>query len=424
MAVLPAAAPDARRMLRRSYVLALTYMTAFNVATPILPLYLAERGASPWLVGAMISTSGLIPLLLGVHVGALVDRYGVVATTRLSAAFFCASIVPLLTQPNAWTAAILYGVINLGHLGMTVANQASVAQWSTPSTRASAYGYFTFWVSAGNVIGPIAGGYTAERLGFAAAFVLMLAFSTFSVAMSSRIIEPAAPGERTVSLANAHTAAIGLLRLPGMAMVMFIAFLIIVPQSLKQTYYPLFLREHAFGKSLIGVIFAINHIAAMTVRPALGELIRRYGAARVLIAATLLGSVGFALIPTLPVLWAQILATIFLGASMGFTQPITMSLTAGAVDAGKLGVALGVRLTVQRVGMIAGPLLFGIGVARWGVGAGFYGAVIVLGITTMIVARFADRIAAVTDRGRRRAADAGRPEDVPAPLAAGQPGRA
>jgi len=409
-------------MLRRSYVLALAYMTAFNVATPILPLYLAEKGASPWLVGAMISASGLIPLLLGVHVGALVDRYGVVATTRLSALFFCASIVPLLLQPGAWTAAILYGVINLGHLGMTVANQTSVAQWSTPATRAKAYGYFTFWVSAGNVIGPIAGGFVADRFGFVAAFVIMLVVSAFSIAMSTRIIEPPAPAERTVSLANAHTAALGLLCLPGMAMVMFIAFLIIVPQSLKQTYYPLFLREHDFGKSLIGIIFAINHVAAMTVRPMLGELIRHHGAARVLIAATLFGSVGFTLIPTFPVLWAQFLATSFLGVSMGFTQPITMSLTAGAVDAGKLGIALGVRLTVQRVGMIAGPLLFGVGVARWGIGAGFYGAVIVLGVTTLIVARAAGRITAVTSRGRPSSPETTRADEVPAPMA-GQPGR-
>ncbi|MBM3449592.1 MAG: MFS transporter [Armatimonadetes bacterium] len=401
---------EARPMLLRSFILVCTYNLSFNIAGPILPLYMASKGASPWLVGILLSATGILPLLFGIHVGALVDRYGITRVARTSSVLYLASALPLLTLPDPWIATLLFGLIHLAQQGLTVGTQASVAEWSTPATRAGAYGQYGFWVAAGNIAGPLIGGVLADHFGFIAAFGGMSATAAAAIAMTLHLCDPPRPRDGAITLSTAHSAALRVMRIHGLTTVLGIAFVAIGTQSLLQTYYPLFLEERGFTKSSIGTLFAIAHVASMVIRPLVGVFVDRFGSVRILMAATIIGSLGFGVIPCLDGLAAQAFASCLMGISTGFTQPITMTLIAGAVPPDMLGVALAVRLVAQRLSQVVGPIAFSAAVARYGLGAVFYGAAIILSLATAVIGRASPKLSQV---GRP---DATRPASSPAEL--------
>jgi MFS family permease len=395
---------EARRMLLRSFVLVCAYNLSFNIAGPILPLYMASRGASPWLVGILLSATGILSLIFGIHIGALVDRYGLTRVARVSSVLYLASTAPLILQPDPWTTTLLFALIHLSQQGLTVGTQASVAEWSTPATRAAAYGQYGFWVSAGNIAGPLVGGFLADHFGFVAAFTGMNLVVVASIAMTLRLSDPPRPRGDAIRLATAHAAAMQVIRIRGMTTVLGIAFVAIGTQSLLQTYYPLYLEGQGFRKSSIGTLFAIAHVASMVIRPLVGVFVERYGAVRILMAATLIGSAGFGIIPALAGFGPQAIATCLMGISTGFTQPITMTLIAGAVRPDMLGIALAVRLVAQRLSQVVGPIAFSAGVATYGLGAAFYGASMLLVAATGMIVRAAPKLAGVGAAGRSRPA--------------------
>jgi MFS-type transporter involved in bile tolerance (Atg22 family) len=68
-----------------------------------------------------------------------------------------------------------------------------------------------------------------------------------------------------------------------------------------------------------------------------------------------------------------------MGASLGFTQPLSMSLLAESVAHQFWGAAFGIRQSVQRLGSIISPFGFGAVSAARGIESAFYlGALVLL----------------------------------------------
>jgi MFS family permease len=89
--------------------------------------------------------------------------------------------------------------------------------------------------------------------------------------------------------------------------------------------------------------------------------------------------------PLLRHVWSFILASGLMGASLGFTQPLTMSLMVESVGAELWGVAFGMRQGVQRIASIVSPILFGLVTTASGVEAAFFlGSAALLGAVPII----------------------------------------
>ena len=74
-----------------------------------------------------------------------------------------------------------------------------------------------------------------------------------------------------------------------------------------------------------------------------------------------------------------------MGASLGFTQPLTMSLMVESVAAELCGVALGIRQGVQRLGAILSPMVFGVVTAAFRIEWAFFlGSAALLGAVPIV----------------------------------------
>src|SRR5437016_7420674 len=63
-------------------VLQILSTAAWYVAAPFIPLYLASQGTPVGVIGAIIGFSGVVPLLIALHAGALVDERGPALVTK------------------------------------------------------------------------------------------------------------------------------------------------------------------------------------------------------------------------------------------------------------------------------------------------------------------------------------------------------
>jgi len=388
---------DVESLLRLNNTLLILSNGAWYLVAPFIPLYLASQGASVSVVGIVIGVSGVMPLLLSIHAGALVDERGPMVVVKSSVILFALAAAVLTGLHGVWAVAVAYTLMGVANIGFAVAPQAIVAAASSPAARVRNYGYYGLYNSAGAVIGPIVGGFVAGHFGYTAAFALLglLTLPTFAVAASMRGI-PAVP-RPAVSLATAHTLVGAIVRQPGVGALLFISSIVMCGQTLKQSFFPIYLHKVGLSATLIGMVVAADSLSSMVVRSFLSRGVAHLGYASLLLGGTALAGVALGVTPLLRQFWPLVFGSALMGASIGFTQPLTMSLMVEAVAAELLGVAFGIRQSVQRVAAIVSPIVFGLVITAFGIESGFY-----LGAATLVGA--VPFMARMTGHLRRRPA--------------------
>jgi len=371
-----------------TYAFSFTYVLVWNIATPFIPLYLTAHGATPTAVGIAVSLSSLLPLFFAVHVGALVDAHGSAPVGKWSVATEAIACAILAAVPSMTGVAVGYALLGLGNLGLTVATQIAVAEFSAPAARASNYGYYSSWISAGMVLGPIVGGVLVDFQGYPAVFISVLVLMIPSFVLASLVKPRVRPSSPATGVWTAHHSARSILGLPGVGLILFISFMVISGQSLRQSFYPLYLQTVGLSPTLIGVIIGAGSLTSMLVRPFIGRAVSAFGYAPLLAGATGLAMVSIGITPLLGSFAPLALASAGLGVSIGVTQPLTMSLMADAVTADLWGLAMGIRQTVQRLGTVATPVAFGVLVTWYGIGSSFYLGALTMGVAMLVILRF------------------------------------
>jgi MFS family permease len=345
---------------------------AWYVAAPFIPLYLTSQGTPVGVIGGIIGFSGVVPLLIALHAGALVDERGPALVTKGAVLLYALAGVILTALRAVWPVAIAYALMGIANIGFAVGSQALVAAASTPATRVRNYGYYSLWNSAGAVIGPVIGGLITARFGYRTAFALvwLLMIPSFAIAGAFRRV-PVVPG-RTVSFAMAHRFAGTILRRRGVGAALFISFMVVCGQTLQQSFYPLYLSKVGLSPALIGIVIATISLGSMVVRSSLSRGVEWFGYSGLLLGATTLLAVSLGITPLLRQFWPLIFGSGLMGASLGFTQPLTMSLMVESVGAEFWGVAFGIRQGVQRMGAILSPIVFGFVTTAFGVESAFF----------------------------------------------------
>jgi MFS family permease len=389
---------DARAVLRLNNTVQLLSNGAWYVAIPFFPLYLVSQGASPGVVGAIVGLAGIVPLAISIHAGALVDDRGPVPVYAASTILFGVGGFVLMATHGVTAAGVAYALMAIANIGFAVAAQAIVAVASTDETRIRNFGYYSLWNSAGAVAGPVVGGFVAARFGYAAAFSALWILMLPSLAVVCVIRGVPAPPRRAARLAAAHTLVGTILRGRGVGAILFVSGMMVCAQQLQNTFYPLYLQAISMPAALIGLVVAAVSLATMAVRTLLAGGVAWLGSGRSLLIAMVVAAAAFLAVPMTHNFWALLAVSGLMGASVGFTQPLTMSLLVECIAAEFWGVALGIRQSVQRVAAIISPFAFGAASAARGVDAAFYAGAAVFFGAAGIMTRFAGEMGRRGDR--------------------------
>lgn len=359
-----------------------SYVSSY-MRIPVVPLFAQKLGATTVMVGLINAAFLLMAGLFSFPLGAYSDRLGRkpliaggLAASAASAFLLAASSSPLQ----------LFGIYSLFGLALAAIGptlMATVADISPPTHLGRSYGWFTTALYAGMSLGPAAGGWLAQRLGFRPAFVLSGLFLSVVAGLAGKYLPARTAAHSAARLpdwsqafreirGNHHLLGCWLATLGGcFALGMFI------------TFAPLFLHDRGLSVAQIGVVFAVQGLVNALSRIPLGRLsdalARRWPQA---VAGLLLvggAMAGFGLCHTLP---QFLTAAVFLGASMGLAFTAIGALIAEVVPPGARGLAMGGYNTCIYLGMMASSALMGGVIKR----IGFPGSYLLTGVFLVLAA--------------------------------------
>jgi predicted MFS family arabinose efflux permease len=250
--------------------------TGMGIILPLLPFYSQRLGATPFLVGALVSVYAVCQLVAGPIVGILSDRYGRRKVLLVSQIGTLAGFVVLALAPNL-TLVFLARIIDGLTFGNISVAHAYAAEHSTPETRKQALGATSGAIGTGLVVGPALSGFLAPY-GSTAPVWAAAALSLISILATVALLPPDASEPLYLQPIPERKAAWTMLgmRYAWSVLALLIVFFFVNSMFLSQVGLFLSARftwnGHAFGARELGWVFVYVGIINIIVQ---GLLITR-----------------------------------------------------------------------------------------------------------------------------------------------------
>jgi MFS family permease len=344
-----------------------------------ISLYALSLGSSAFVVGILMGLYAFLPMLLAVAAGRLTDRIGVRKPMLVgSCGVAIAAALPCLLSgiaPLFVTTALLGASFML----FQVATQNATGMFGHPSERAKHFAMLALGYSISGFCGPLVSGLMIDHASFTGTFALLALLPLIPVAVLSRDILKL-PGPRPVAVDTPSGGVAELFRNRHLRRVFVVNALLAVAWDLHSFFIPIYGATIGLSASRIGVILAAFAAATFVVRLFMGWIARRFSEFGVLATALFVAATAYALFPFVKEVGPLMALSFALGLALGSAQPMVMSLLHSIAPAGRMGEAVGVRMSIINASTFAMPLLFGavgstLGLAPvfWSIGAALAG---------------------------------------------------
>lgn len=362
-----------------------------NISGLIIPLWVSTFGASATVVGLVFGARHILPLLLSIHGGALMDRLG---TRRVMLIFAVVNAaVPLFfpALPYVWAAIFLQMIAGLATSMGWMGAQTLIGQVMQGS--AVHAGRLTLALRLGHLVGPPVVGLTWDLGGAWAAFTVMSVWASFGFFSAIALPKPdaATASVEKVSVSDLlprlsdYVAAFRMLAVSAILFVAIVTMMRNAGNVVQTGFYVVYLDEvYGLSGTLIGVL-----TSAAAVVGGVGSLsvswLLRFCSAHWLLVATVVGSVVFICVtPLLGSFVFLLIASALRGASLGISQPLMISILSKAAGSKVQGTSVGLRNTANRFSGFVVPLFMGVLIDLVGLANGFYAIGIVV-VTLLII---------------------------------------
>ena len=344
-----------------------------------ISLYALSLGSSTFVVGTSMGLYAFLPMLLAVAAGRLTDRIGLrkpmlvgSCGVAIAAALPCfvSGIAPLF---------VTTALLGISFMLFQLATQNATGMFGHPSERAKHFAMLAMGYSVSGFCGPLVSGLMIDQAGFAGTFALLALLPLIPVGILSWNLLKL-PGPRPVAEDSAPGGVAALFRNRHLRRVFIVNALLAVAWDLHSFFIPIYGATIGLSASRIGVILAAFAAATFIVRLFMGWIARRFSEFEVLAAALFVAATAYALFPFVKEVGPLIALSFALGLALGCAQPMVMSLLHNIAPAGRMGEAVGVRMSIINASTFAMPLLFGavgstLGLAPvfWSIGAALAG---------------------------------------------------
>lgn len=341
-------------------------------------LFALKLGASPALAGTVVAMFAVVPMMLSVGAGRLIDRAGprrpvAVALSALTASMLLPFFLPALG--TLLVSSVLAGVsFMLLHIGMN----SVIGAHGRPEERAVNFSWLALSFSVSNSAGPLVAGYAIQGFGHAVAFAVLAVSPAIGLALLAlrgaplpRPQHAPASGERRL---------LDLVRVPGLRRTFIVSGMLATGWDLYGFLMPLYGTRLGIEPAQIGIIMSTFALATLVVRLALQVLIRRVRQWLLIAGSMSIAASSYLLFPFVSSVPSLIALSFVLGLGMGCSQPVIMSLLYEASPPGRQSEAVGVRTTMINASQTFIPLASGalssvLGIAPlfWALSAILYG---------------------------------------------------
>jgi len=344
------------------------------------PLYLQQWGADPVMIGGIFGAMGIAMAVSQIPAGYLSDRYG--ARSLMWASW-------LLGTTSAWMMAlaktlpvfvvglILYGLTSFVMAPMNSYITKVRGNWSVGRALTFCSGLYNL----GAVLGPVTGGFIADRLGLRTVYLIaavIFVISTLIILFASKNPEPHHADQESSNN-------MGLLKNSRFLMFLGITLVTMFALYLPQPFTPNFLQnQQGFSLTTIGLFGAIGSLGNAFATLALGSLRP--------IVGFLVGQA-----------WVLLFSIIYLSADLPFwfgfgyffiggyrlCRSMVLAIARTLVHPRQTGLAYGMVETMNAIAIVVAPVLAGILYRRnpylnYSVSIGLISAVILLNLFILV----------------------------------------
>lgn len=159
----PGATPAQRRSspLLPIFLIVAVDILGFTIILPLLPFYSERLGASPTIIGALVSTYAVCQLIAGPILGQLSDRFGRKPILMLSQVGTLAGFLMLAFSNNIWMLFLARAIDGATAGNLTIA-QAYISDVTKPENRAHSFAIIGIAFGFGFLVGPAIAGFLAH----------------------------------------------------------------------------------------------------------------------------------------------------------------------------------------------------------------------------------------------------------------------
>lgn len=372
----------------------------FTIILPLLPFYTERLGASPAMVGAVVSIYAVFQLISGPILGQLSDRIGRRPVLLISQLGTLAGFFVLAFSTQLWMV-FFARALDGGTAGNLTTAQAYISDVTKPEDRAKSFAIIGVAFGFGFLVGPAISGYLAQY-GYKAPIFAACALSftsilcTFFLLPRREVVHqqnedagPVAPGGKRLSLLSWGEYG-RYFKNPTLARLLVRWTLFAFSFSTFTSCFALFAERrydwngHPVGAREIGYIFAyFGFIGIIMQGGVVGRLVKRLGEEPVIamgFLGTLLGYAGLAFTHSIvSMLWVLGLSSI-LGAGL---RPSLTSLITQTAGRREQGVIIGLTQSLTSIAQIVAPVVGGALIqahllSTWCVWAGVLGGMALL----------------------------------------------
>jgi MFS family permease len=354
------------------------------MAALVVPLWALGLGASPLWIGIIVGARSLLPMLLSIHGGVLMDRLG----TRRVMLFFAVitfvafPLYPLL--PSLYALVVLQLITGLTQGLSWVGSQTLYGQFTRGSPKHA--GRVTFFTNAGSFVGPLIAGVVWSATGAVGSFALLTAWSfalLLTIVVLPRSVDKPIKKvtvRELVPRVSDYAKAFALCAIPVVALVMIFTFLRIAVAGVQSSFYVVYLENVGMTGTAIGILLGCaNLVASPASLVTLPKRIVR--PAWLMVHATIASIVFMTITPLFTDFhWLLVMAALY-GAGVGIGFPTMISLLSNAVDPHVQGMSVGLRTTVNRVASLIVPVVMGAIAEIWDIETSFF----IVGFVLMII---------------------------------------
>lgn len=374
------------------YGMGLFSTSLFYIGSVIVPLHVYTLNPSPLLFGVVFAVPHVLPLLLSIHGGALMDRLG---ARRVMLAFTAMGVVVPLLYPLAasiWALIILQMLLGLAESMGWLGAQTMIGQYMHGRTKYA--GRLSAIIRVSQLVAPPLAGAAWDIAGPWGAFVTMSLWASGAVICALWLPAPR-PGplqwieggssmprlsDLMPKLAD-YITAFQLLRSPAVVLIVLLGALMHVGNTVQGSFYVAWLTEMGITGTAIGLLAPAAAIGAALFSLLTARLTRYVGGLWIVLWSLWAGLILICITPLLGTYFLLQLAMFLRSGANGLAQPLIITLVLRGAGRTNQGKAIGLRGTANRIASIVAPLGMGLLAEAVGLEMAFY----VVGVVMCLV---------------------------------------